>query len=449
MITYRPGDAGYDAGLAGFQTGFTHRPGLVVAATTAEDVRRAVAHAAGRGLPVGVQATGHGLPGGAEGGVLVSTRRMDGVRIDPGARTARIEAGVRWGRVVEAAAPYGPAPLNGSAPGMGAVSYTLGGGLGLLAPEFGYAADHVRAVEVVTAGGQLRHVTPEHEPELLWALLGGGHALGVVTAMEIGPVPVARLYGGSVMFADGPVDGLVDEAVRTYLEWTRTVPDTLASSVSVMVFPDVPFVPEHLRGRYTASVRVAYTGSAAEGAELVAPLRAIGPSAQDTLREMPYTESAAIHSDPEQPHAYYGDNVMVRELSAADARRLLELTGPGSPVWTVTQIRHLGGAPARRHPNAVPHRDARYLVQVLSGLGGADMRAVRDRYEEVFAALSHVTAGRSLNFCFAAGDRTHGLYDPETAKRLARVKEHYDPANLFSRNYFSSGDYVSPGPSGR
>ncbi|WP_344355853.1 FAD-binding oxidoreductase [Streptomyces gobitricini] len=444
MITYRPGDAGYDAELAGFQTGFPLRPDLVVAATTADDVRRAVAHAAASGLPVGVQATGHGLPGAAGGGVLISTRRMDGVRIDPRARTARIEAGVRWGQVVEAAAPYGLAPLNGSAPGVGAVSYTLGGGLGILAREFGYAADRVRGLEVVTADGQLRHVTAESAPELLWALLGGGHALGVVTAMEVDLVPVARLYGGSVMFADGAAT----EAAGAYLEWTRTVPDTLTSALSVLVFPDEPFVPARLRGRYTASVRVAYTGSAAEGERLVAPLRAVGPALEDSLREMPYAESATIHDDPEQPHAYYGDNVLVRELSAGDARRLLELTGPASPVWTVTQVRHLGGALAQDRPNAVPHRDARFLVQVLSPLDGAGVPAVRARYAEVFAALAPVTVGRSLNFRFGGADRPEGgpggpggLYDPETAKGLARVKERYDPANLFGRNHVS--------PSGR
>ncbi|GGT56004.1 hypothetical protein GCM10014713_57230 [Streptomyces purpureus] len=129
-----PGDPGHDEELTGFQTGFSLRPHLIVAATSADDVRAAVAHAAELGLPVGVQATGHGLPGDAEGGVLISTRRMDGVRIDAERRTVRVEAGVRWGAVVAAAAPYGLAPLNGSAPGVGAVSYTLGGGLGILGP---------------------------------------------------------------------------------------------------------------------------------------------------------------------------------------------------------------------------------------------------------------------------------------------------------------------------
>ncbi|MET9802866.1 FAD-binding oxidoreductase [Streptomyces sp. NPDC006368] len=444
MITYRPGDAGYDDELAGFQTGFALRPELVVAATGPDDVRRAVAYAAERGLPVGVQATGHGLPGATEGGVLISTRRMDGVRVDAAARTARIEAGVRWGRVVEAAAPHGLAPLNGSAPGVGAVSYTLGGGLGILGRTYGYAADHVRSLEVVTADGELRRVTEDSEPELYGGLLGGGHTLGLVTAMETGLVPVARLFGGSLMFAEE----LVDEAVRTYLEWTVGAPDTLTSSLCVMVFPDVPFVPERLRGRYTASIRVAYTGSAAEGERLVAPLRAVGAAVADSLREMPYTGSATIHSDPEQPHAYYGDSLMVRELSVTDARRLLALTGPESPVWTVTQVRHLGGALARHRPNTVPHRDARFLVQVLSGLDGTDVRAVRARYEEVFAGLAPVALGRSLNFCFAAGDRTEGWYDAATAERLARVKERYDPANLFRRRHDVGGGW-NVSPSGR
>ncbi|MEE1753631.1 FAD-binding oxidoreductase [Streptomyces sp. SP18CS02] len=429
-VVLRPADAGYDEEVAGFQTGFRFRPALVVGAAHTDEVRSAVRYAAGRGLPLAVQATGHGLPGASEGGVLVTTRRMDGVRVDPAARTARIEAGVRWSRVAEAAAPHGLAPLNGSAPDVGAVGYTLGGGLGLLARQFGYTADHVRALEVVTADGELRTTSARSEPELHWALLGGGHRLGVVTAMEVGLVPVTRLYGGSLMFADDRVD----EAVRTYLEWTRTVPEELTSSIGVMVCPDLPFLPAQLRGRYTASIRVAYSGSAEEGERLVAPLRAIGPAVADSMREMAYGESPTIHNDPERPHAYYGDSLMMRDLDAGSARTLLALTGPRSPVWTVTQINHLGGALARRHPNAVPHRDARFLVRVLSGLDGTAVEAVRARYEEVFAALGPSAVGRSLNFTFAAGDRTRGLYDPETEKRLAVVKERYDPANLFRRS---------------
>ncbi|MFJ1746247.1 FAD-binding oxidoreductase [Streptomyces sp. NPDC088116] len=426
---FRPGDPGYEAEVAGFQTGFTPRPELVVGATDAEEVRAAVAHAAAHAWPVRVQATGHGLPGASEGGVLITTRRMDGVRIDASTRTARIEAGVRWRQVIEAAAPHGLAPPNGSAPGIGAVSYTLGGGLGLLAREYGYAADHVRALDLVTADARSLRVTQESEPELFWALRGGGHGLGVVTALEIGLVPVARLYGGSLLFGGE----LVGEVVRTYLEWTRTVPDTVTSSLSVMEFPDLPMVPEPLRGRYTVSVRVAHTGTEATGERLVAPLRAVGPALSDSLREMPYTESASIHSDPEHPHAYYGDSAMLRTLEADALLDVLAPTGPGAPMMCVVQINHLGGALAKEPdvPNAVPHREAGFLVRVLSPLDGTDPGTVRGLYDEVFGRLAPLAVGRSRNFGFADGSRTEGLYGAETERRLAGLKAAHDPANRF------------------
>lgn len=272
QLVLRPGDAGYDEELAGFQTGFAQRPDVIYAATSADDVEAAVAYAAGAGLPVGVQATGHGLPGDSEGGVLISTRRMDEVVVDAAARTARVSAGTRWGQVVEAAAPHGLAPLNGSAPGVGAVSYTLGGGLGILAREFGYAADHVRSVDAVTADARRRTVCADTEPELFRGLLGGGANLGVVTGLEIALVPVARLYGGSLAYDGAKADA--GAVLRAYADWARTVPDALTSSLSALAHPDIPALPPHLRGRYVISVRVAFTGSADEGERLVAPLRA-------------------------------------------------------------------------------------------------------------------------------------------------------------------------------
>ncbi|WP_327275247.1 FAD-dependent oxidoreductase [Streptomyces sp. NBC_01224] len=433
----------------GFQTGFAIRPDLVVEAAHADDVRTAVADAAGRGLPVHVHATGHGLPGAVEGGVLISTRRMDSVEVDPVHRTARIGAGVTWGRVIEAAAPHGLAPLNGSSPGVGAVSYTLGGGLGVLAREFGYAADHVRALDVVTADGVLRHASPDSEPDLFWALRGGGHRLGVVTGMEIGLVAAARLYGGSIAFdgdggdGAGERDGVTaSEVIHRYLEWTRTVPDALTSSLSALRFPDVPRMPEPMRGRYVISVRVAYTGSAAEGERLVAPLRAIGPALADSLREMPYTDSHTIHSDPSFPHAYYGDSVVLGDLDAERAVRTLELTGPKAPMMTVVQLNHLGGALAVRPAvdNAVPYREAGFLLRLLSPLDGTDVASVRALYAQVAAVLAPLALGRSLNFSFGGGDRTDGFHDARTQKRLAGLVSRHDPASLFGGSYGISRD---------
>ncbi|MFB7546392.1 FAD-binding oxidoreductase [Streptomyces sp. NPDC056154] len=429
----------------GFQTGFAVRPDLVVEAAHAEDVRTAVADAAARGLPVRVHATGHGLSGAVEGGLLISTRRMDSVEIDPVRRTARIGAGVTWGQVIEAAAPHGLAPLNGSAPGVGAVSYTLGGGLPILAREFGYAADRVRSLDVVTADGALRHVSPHSEPELFWALRGGGHRLGVVTRMEVDLVEVGRLYGGSIAFdgdGDGSGSGAGDRVIRRYLEWTRTVPDTLTSSLSALRFPDSPRLPEPMRGRYVISVRVAYTGETAGGERLVAPLRAIGPALTDSLREMPYTGSHTIHNDPAFPHAYYGDAVVLGDLDAGRAVHTLELTGPKAPMMTVVQLNHLGGALAARPAvdNAVPYREAGFLLRLLSPLDGTDVASVRALYAEVAGALAPLVLGRSLNFSFGGGDRTEGFHDARTRQRLAGLVSRHDPASLFGGGYGISRD---------
>lgn len=433
-LVFRPGDDGYDEEIAGYQTGFPQRPAIVFGARSADDVVAAVSYAAQAGLPIGVQATGHGLPGASEGGALISTRRMDSVRIDVEARTVTVGAGVRWGQVVEAAAAHGLAPLNGSAPGVGAVSYTLGGGLGLLAREFGYTADHVRWLDVVTADGRLRHVTAQGEPELFWGLLGGGANLGVVTALEIGLVPVERVYGGAIEFDGRRVDPA--DVLRAYEAWTRTVPDELTSSVAALVYPDIPQLPPHLRGRYLVTVRVAYTGSEAAGERLVAPLREIGPAESDSLREMPYTESHTIHSDPEFAHSYSGDSVVVRELDVAAACKLFALTGPAADAMHVVQINQLGGALAKPAGNSVPYRDAGWLVRVLSPFDGADQpAAVRAVHARAFGLFEPGTVGRLLNFAFGAGERPEGLYDAGTRKRLAGLKATYDPANLFRRNY--------------
>ncbi|WP_181765543.1 FAD-binding oxidoreductase [Streptomyces albidus (ex Kaewkla and Franco 2022)] len=430
-----PGDDGYDEERSGFQTGYRHRPGVIVCATVAEDVRLAVKYAAEHALPLAVQATGHGLAAPVEGGVLVSTRRMTDVRVDAGARTAWIEAGVRWGRVVEEAARHGLAPLSGSGPGVGAVSYTLGGGIGLLARQYGYAADHVRSIDVVTADARLRHLTEESEPDLFWAMRGGGSGFGLVTGMEIELMPLEHFYGGQLIF-----DGELAEAVlQRWREWTRTVPEELTSSVTLLAYPDIPVLPEQLRGRYVAQVQVAFNGTEAEGERLVAPLLAIGPRVSETLRTMPYTESAGVYNEPDQPHAYRGGNVLLGECpDPAALRRVLELTGPKAPLMTVVSLRHMGGALSRapEPPNAVRCRDASLLLVVLSVTEGGDPAVPEALHEKVFDAVSPWTVGSNLNFRYGRPVQTaHGgvraAHGADDQRRLAGLKALVDPVNLF------------------
>ncbi|GAA3234421.1 hypothetical protein GCM10020256_51410 [Streptomyces thermocoprophilus] len=174
------------------------------------------------------------------------------------------------------------------------------------------------------------------------------------------------------------------------------------------------------------SVRIAWTGG--DGERLTAPLRQAGPVLADTLREMPYTDSHTVHSDPDFPHAYYGDSAVLRDLDADAAGEVLRRTGPEAGRMCVVQINHLGGALAEPAANAVPWRAGRYLVRLLTGGEREEGRALLD---PAFAVLAPWTLGRSPNFAFGAGDRAEGLHEPETAKRLAGLRSRYDPAGLF------------------
>ncbi|MFF3570295.1 FAD-binding oxidoreductase [Nocardia jiangxiensis] len=431
---FRPGAPGYDEEIAGFQTAYTHRPALVVGALHAEDVRSAVEYAARHGLPVSVQATGHGLSVAADDGVLISTRRMREITVDPDARTARVGAGVQAEALIEAAGAHGLAPLNGSSPSVGVVGYHLGGGLGILARTFGYAADHVRAIELVTADGRLRRLTPGED--LFGAVLGTGGNYGVVTALEVELFPIAAVYGGRLIFDAG----LVEPALEGWRQWTWDLPEEMTSAITVMAMPDLPVIPEPLRGRYIATVNIAYTGSGSDGERLVAPLRAIGPRLTDDLRVMPYVDTHTIHSDPPFPHAYTATNALLPELTVDAAQAFLDVAGPASPVPVVAGIRHLGGALRRPGPAnvAVDHRDAEYLARFITG-PETDGTAVGDHHDLIAKALSSWAVGHSPTFLYGAGDRadeaqTRAGYTPATYRRLAALKSDTDPANLFRFN---------------
>ncbi|WP_458688908.1 FAD-binding oxidoreductase [Nocardia tengchongensis] len=432
---FQPGDTGYDAEIAGFQTAYTHRPAVIVAAAHAEDVRAAVEYAARHGLPIAVQATGHGLSVATDGGVLITTRKMTDIRVDAQARTARIGAGVRAGALIEAAAAYGLAPLNGSSLSVGAVGYVLGGGVGILAREYGYAAEHVRSIEIVTADGRLRALTPGDE--LFGAVLGTGGNFGVVTALELDLLPVTQVYGGQLQFDTA----LVAPALEAWRLWTQDVPETVTSAITMLTFPDLPQLPAHLRGRYVATINIAFTGSAEEGERLVAPLRAVGERMTDDLRTMPYTESHAIYRDPDHPHAYTATNALLSELSADATDAFLEVTGPDAVLPTVAGFRHLGGALGRQGPHGISmdHRDAQYIARVLAMPQPGNAEQVRDQLALVRKTLEPWTVGHNLNFLYGSGDQadeaqTRAGYSAAGYDRLAALKAQYDPANLFRNN---------------
>jgi FAD/FMN-containing dehydrogenase len=279
-----PGDDGYAAECVGYNLNLPVEPALIVGVASDADVQAAVRFAAQRGLPVAVNNTGHQVVRAAQGAVLISTRRMSGVTIDSENRTARIEPGVRWGQVVNEASGVGLAPMNGSSPTVGSIGYSLGGGQSVAwSRSKGYAADHVLSLDVVTADGVFRHVTAESEPDLFWALRGGKGNFGAVTAMVCELFAQTRIYGGGVWFAIEHVPQLM----RAWREWVETLPEEATTSVAVQRLPPLPELPPPLQGASVLHMRFTHLGSADEGEQLFAPMRAIAPSILDTVAEMP------------------------------------------------------------------------------------------------------------------------------------------------------------------
>lgn len=425
----------YEQLRTGFQLLEPHEPAVAVEPTGNEDVRTAVVCAADRGTSVAVQATGHGRASAMRGGVLLNTRRMTGVDVDPATRTAWVQAGASWQDVIDAATPHGLAPLSGSLPGVGAVSYTLGGGVGLLARRYGFAADHVHTLEVVTLDGRLRRVTAADEPDLFWALRGGGGNFGVVTGMEIALLPVTSIYGGCLLFDLAEAPGVL----QRWLEWTDAVDDAMTSAASVVPFPDSAAVPQPMRGRHVAQLQISYCGPAEQGRELLEPLRTLGPLLRDTVRELPYSESGAVFDEPGQPGGYRGSSVLLDGLDPRQLNALLGRVGPASPDRCVVGIRHLGGALAREPhaPNAVGHRDAAYSLGILSLLDPATADQPHLPQQELLAPFAHRVLGPSLNFSFGPLERheIRAAFEPADYRRLAKLRAEYDPHGLLRPNH--------------
>lgn len=433
------GDSGYDEHRLAWNRSTDQHPALILVASDVDDIVTGVGYAREARLGIGIQSTGHGLQHPADDGFLIVTSRLKGVTVDAVAGTARLAAGTVWQEVLDAATPHGLAPLLGSSPNVGAVGYTLGGGLGWLARRFGLSADKVRAIDVVTADGVLRRTNATENSDLFWGLRGGGGNFGVVTSMEIELVPVAAVYGGSLTY---PVD-MAGPALRFYREWTKSVPDELTSSIVVVKFPSLPFVPEAMRGKIQVHMRAAYAGTEAAGAALLRPWLGWQAPIANTFREMPFREIGAISNDPVDPVAGTGSHEMLDDL-ADDIIDLLvrHATDAASPLL-FTEIRHAGGAIARvpADANAIGHRSAPFFLQLAALTPTPEIYAAANasiaRYKSALRPLAGVRGSVYLNFMKGdeARRRVKDAYPPATYQRLLALKGRTDPDNLFRFSY--------------
>jgi hypothetical protein len=429
-----PGEDGWDEARLAWNLAVDQRPEAVATPTSAEEVAEVVRWAAAEGYRVTAQSTGHNAAalGDLAGTVLVKLHELRGVTVDPGTRSARAPAGTIWMEVVEAAAEHGLAALAGSSPDVGVVGYTLGGGLSFLARKHGLMTNHVTAIEVVTADGELRRVDADNDPDLFWALRGGGGSFGVVTAVELSLLELASVYAGHLWF---PIERSA-EVLRAWRDWTETVPEEVTSVGRILQFPPIPDIPEPMRGNSFAVVQAIYCGDEpAEMDALLEPLRALGP-ALDTFEVMTMTELSHLHMDPEHPVPGAGDGGMLDELTD-EAIDVFVREVVGKPILS-TEIRHYGGAVARPRPEhgAVSAFAAPYIMFSVGIAPTAEAKAaVHATVASLLASLEPWRSGHTyLNFAESRRDpRT--LWPAMVHARLKRVKAAVDPENLFRSNH--------------
>lgn len=432
---FLPSDAGYDEARAAWNLAFDQHPAVVVIPETPQDVVEAVRFARREGLGIAVQATGHGLGRMANGAMLIVTARLDEVRIDPVARTAWVSAGTLWKTVLVRAQSIGLAPLLGSTPEIGAVGYTLGGGMGWLARMYGLSADHVNRFEVVTADGYVWQVSATEHADLFWALRGGGPGeLVVVTGMEIDLVPVSEVYGGNLFYPAADAA----EVMARYRTWAAAAPDELTSSVVLMNFPPLDMVPPELRGQSFVLVRGAYTGRTADGVALLDYWRQWRTPAIDMWGRMPFGEVAAISMDPVDPMPARVTTEWFNRISDEVIDTLVSAVFPvsGPPAILYAEIRHAGGQVARNARGSISSkgRQDEFLLAIVSAVMAPELaEPIAAAQAELRAALRpHVTGAAYLNFLEGdeRRDRTAQAFNLEAFAELASLKAKVDADNV-------------------
>jgi FAD/FMN-containing dehydrogenase len=430
-------DADWDSARQGFNLAVDLRPAAVVHPVDVRDVIAVVAFAREHELRVSPFGPGHNMSPLADADmertIMLRTTEMAGVEIDAAAQRARVRAGTPWGPVVDAAAEHGLASLHGTAPSVGVTGYTLGGGIGWYARKRGLAANSVTAIELVTADGREVRADHDNEPELFWALRGGGGNFGVVTALELDLFPIEQVYAGMFLFG-------WERATEVLGAWNSILPelpDELTSLARILQVPDLETIPEIVRGGKFVAVEATYMGGEEEGAKLLEPIRSLGPDV-DTYGMVPPPALAFLHMDPPEPVPAVGGGGLYDELPQSAIEGLVEAAGPDSGSQLVSvELRHTAGALARSGPDhgALATLDGSmlmYSVGMAPDAGAA--AALTAQVDRVKASLRPHDVGVTSNFMGSAFDKADAFPD-DTVRRLGRVREELDPERLFQPNH--------------
>ncbi|GAA2213841.1 FAD-binding oxidoreductase [Nonomuraea monospora] len=418
-----PGDDGFDQSATPWNRTVRQPVAAVAEAADADDVTALVRHARRAGLTVTAQPSGHGASGDVDGLILLRTGLLNEVEIRAEERVARVGAGAKWGQVLAAAGPLGLTGLAGSAPGVSVTGYTLGGGIGWFSRKHGFASGSVRAIDLVDADGEPRRVTAESDPDLFWALRGGGGDFALVTALELDLYPAPSLYGGRVIWPEHRTREVFD----AFLELTAEAPRELSIWLNRLQPPGAPPM---------VTLDLAYLGESAQGQDLLVRLDKIEDTISDSRGVVPLAALGSIAAEPTDPAPSITRTELLTGLDA-DAVNLL-LAKPVEPLINL-QIRHLGGALAEPGPGASGVVAEPYLLGMV-GLGlPHTAAATRARQAEVVADLGAYVSGRKPYTMLSPGETAAQSFPEGTLERLREIKRARDPHNVFRANYPALG----------
>ena len=433
-----PAHPDYDLHRKIWNGSFDRRPALIARCAGVADVISAVRFGRQTGLPVAVRSGGHSFPGFsvADDALMIDLTPMKGVRVDPEARTARVQAGVLLGELDRETQAFGLAAPSGIVTHTGVAGLTLGGGIGWIMRKHGLSVDQLRSVDIVTADGEFVKASPDENEDLFWGLRGGGGNFGIATEFEFNLVPLGPTILAGPIFWPMEQSG---EVLRFYRDWVADAPDELMTIVVHRKAPPLPFVPEELHGKPVVMVIVCWAGGIDEGEKFVEPLRKFGNPVADVCAPKPYLAHQAMLDPSFVPGRwYYFKSCDVPELTDEvidiTVERSLQIKSPltSFPIW------QMGGAVARVGEDEVAFggRNAGFTYNI----GGATQTSEgfdeeREWVRDFWSALEPWHTTVYVNFLGDEGqDRVRAAYGEEKYDRLQALKRKYDPYNFFRLN---------------
>jgi hypothetical protein len=427
-----PDDAGYDQARLMFSGGLDPHPAAIVQVADAADVARVVTFARETGLEFAVRSGGHSAAGHSttDRGIVLDLRAMKHLEVDVEARTAWAEAGLTAAEYTQATAEHGLVTGFGDTGSVGIGGITLGGGVGYLVRKYGLTIDSLLAAEIVTADGEVVMADAETNPDLFWAIRGGGGNFGVATRFQYRLQPIDTIVGGMIILP------ATASSIARFIAVAEAAPDELSTIANVMNCPPMPFVPEELHGSLVIMGLVAWCGEVEAGQEMVKRLAGDTEPIADMTGPIAYPE---LYPPEEDYHPTAVAKTMLADsFDEATAQVILDKLAASDASLRVAQLRVLGGAMARipNEDTAFAHRDRKLMINVAAFYEGVeDLPRREDWVAELAGILSKGDERGYAGFLADEGqDRVRAAYPGETWDRLRRVKAKYDPDNLFRLN---------------